>query len=791
MYNGTTALYLIKDGKTKYSIVIPTDATEVENNAAFELRSYLMKVTNVYLKIIQEKYATEPCIFIGHTDFARENKIFGNSEENWKVVVLGENLVLTGGTDRRHRGISYSVYHFLEDIVGIRWWNHAEEYVPQSKVIAINKEINLEGTPAFAVRKSISSWANVDFYSLAHAKINMVGAGDNVVDKGHSRSVRDTGGAYYPGPPSQAHTLGLYLPVEEYFHEHPDWWGWNEAEQRRENTRQHCLSSKDLQKAMEEKVLDNIQSELISAKNYGINPPAFFSITLSDDQKHCECPACVESVSKSGRSGHNIKFVNKIARAVAKKYPEVMLETLAYFDYIEPPLDDTILEPNVLLRLADIHTDTIHSINYPTNKRWLELVSKWSDICKKSNSPLLLWDYILNDCPLFPSAAMFQLPETYKTYYELGIKGSFVENELSSLYDFWACTQWMLCKYMEDPYLNFDNLLDDFLTKYYGEDAAKPIKKFLYLVHEESQNSNLKVKFFQNLSNWNFITPELVIEGLRLFDKAFEYAKGNPVYEQRLREAQASLYKCIAIQHNDLEKRVKQKGIMFELPTVKEAAEKVLFYLGEIREKYAFHIRDTSVHYDKFILKCIKYEEQIFNNLYENKESEPVDLPEFLNNVDVGNIYDIPAYTIQYPLTQSYISLHQDATSSFKKVLRFEAKALGLTDDVVDVKNWKLPVVLQRDESEDKKYFISVKDLSGGSYNWLHLNSIEGISKDNNSYLYVYVQEGLGFSLSSISRFFPIENCDVFISAKGIGSYFGEEEQENAILIDRFIIVRR
>lgn len=785
-------LYIIKDSACDYSIVIPADASEVEENAARELQEYLVKTTNVHLNITEETWAKGPCIFVGRTAFAEENGIMGSEEENWHIAVCGEHLILTGGKTSRHRGITYAVYHFLEDHVGIRWWNHVEEHVPVVTELKIDRNLHREGTPLFRMRKAIDTFASTDFYPLAHNKVNMVGAGDNVIGRAHSRSVRDTGGAYCPGPPSQSHTMSHYFPVGEYFEKHPEWWGWDAAEHRRKSNRQHCMCSEGLYQAMQEKLLANIRAEYASAKRYGIEPPHFFSVSISDDQMHCECPDCVASVKKSGRMGHILKFVNRLARAVAKEYPEAMLETCAYWDYIDPPLDDTVPEPNVLIRVAEMLVDVAHDVNYPTNSRKRELLKKWAEICKKSGSPVYTWEYLYHDYVNFPMALMYQLPGNFRTYYELGVTGCFVENEIAGLSDFWACTQWMLCKFLENPYIDFDETLEDFLAKYYGAGAAGYLREFLRLTHEACEQSELRIMLFQNCANWNYVTPELICEGLRLFQLAFAAAEGNPIYEQRLREAEASLYKCIAVRRGDLLRMMEQRGVSFAIPTVQEAAAKVLVYLEEVKEKYAYHVRDTSVHYDKFMLRNIQKEKRIFRQLLEEGEGAEAPLPKFLKDITPADVYQIPAYRIQRSVTHRYMSEERDGCSASGTVLSLRAEALGFTDELTDSAAWRLPLILASDGKPDRKLLISKADLDGGAYRWFKLENVDDVCRGSNSYLCVCVMEGLAIKLNFIAECFPFTSCDIYMSLKGEGhSFDGAADRENNIVFDRFLIVRR
>ena len=786
-------LQIIKDGQCNYSIVVPKDASLVEENAARELSQYFVKTANAHLKQCDEIRAKGPCFYIGHTDFAKINGIEGKSEENWQIAVCGENVVLTGGVSNMQRGISYAVYHFIEDYMGVRWWNEVEEYVPQIKDFSLPADLKTEGTPTFVERKIVSSFANYDFTYLAHNRINLISNGDNVVGRQFARTAIETGGVHYVGLPAMCHTMDLYYPPNEYFEEHPDWYGWDNAEQRRRGDFQMCFSNEGLFENLLERLLYNIETELRAAKHYNTAPPSCYSITVGDHQRHCQCPACTASIKKSGLSGHHIKFTNKLAREVAKVYPDVFLETLAYWDYFDTPLDDTRPDKNVILRIADMLVDVAHDIYYPTNKHKLETLKKWGKICQNAGGGMWHWDYMFHDFPNFPMPAMYMIPTNLRAYHEMGIDSLFIENEVAALSDFWCCNQWLLCKYAENPYIDFDAALTDFLTKYYGEGAAPYLREYLDLAHEACEASGMRIMLFQSCSNWNYVSPELLNKGIELFGKAFAAAKGNKIYEQRLREAEAPIYKTIAIRRKDLVRSMNLRNVEIELPTVKEAAEKVIAYLNEIKTKYSCTYGITSLHTDLFLIRNVDKELELFNAIINDKET-PFKMPECLSGVKEEDIYNIPIYQIIrfYDVVQDLVTRVEDKEAASAKVLKYKASALDFTEEVKDVSKWNIPIILASEGKPDRRLEITKKDLDGGGYRWFKMENVRDVGFGTMSYLCVKRLEDLTVQLSPLTEVFPFESCDIYVSVKAEGhSFGGDEEAEDAFYFDRFIIVRR
>ena len=166
---------IICNQKTEYAIVVPAAFAPVEQTAAEELQLYVKKAFGVELSICKEGESVGKAFYIGHTQYAKAAGILGKSEENWIIKMHDGNIVLTGGVKENDRGIIYAVYHFLEDIVGIRWWSVWEEYVPALTDLSLDSDFYKEGTPFFEHRKVLGFRHNNDFYYDARTRCNVVG----------------------------------------------------------------------------------------------------------------------------------------------------------------------------------------------------------------------------------------------------------------------------------------------------------------------------------------------------------------------------------------------------------------------------------------------------------------------------------------------------------------------------------------------------------------------------------------------------------------------------------------
>ncbi len=121
---GTSAggLPIAKDGKPAIAIILASDPIAAEPMAVQELADYLERSTGAKFAVVEEKDARKQgaAIHVGVTWLAREHGLDPATwgPERWAVQRVGDNLILVGG---RPRGTLYAVYHFLEEVVGVRW----------------------------------------------------------------------------------------------------------------------------------------------------------------------------------------------------------------------------------------------------------------------------------------------------------------------------------------------------------------------------------------------------------------------------------------------------------------------------------------------------------------------------------------------------------------------------------------------------------------------------------------------------------------------------------------------
>ena len=322
-----TSLTLASGANTDYVIVLSDNASPAENTAADTLAQYLKDITGAVFPIVNDSSSPQDKeLVVGFT-----NRSDNSDSEQWdddavKIYTSGEKVFFTGGSPR---GVLYSVYTFLEDFLGCRWFTHELTVTPEADILTV-PQINYFYEPCFKLRQTywLFSTAYQD-YSAAH-KLHGVMA----------YMPEELGGGRYELAVSSVHTVQLFLP-QTMFSQHPEYFGCDENGERQPN-RQPCFSNEDV-----------FELAVQYAKDYFSQNNAVLSISQNDSMDFCKCPECASFNASHGNvdSASLLNFINRVAKEVKKDYPDAKIETLAYQNSQNPPTGLNV-EDNVVIRLC-------------------------------------------------------------------------------------------------------------------------------------------------------------------------------------------------------------------------------------------------------------------------------------------------------------------------------------------------------------------------------------------------------------------------------------------------------
>ncbi|HOZ48689.1 MAG TPA: DUF4838 domain-containing protein [Candidatus Hydrogenedentes bacterium] len=539
------ALVLAQEGRAQVAIVLGADPTACEQTAAVELAAYLGRITGGTFQTYTDPNFQGTAIYVGQTAYARDHGIEVQQleAEEWIIRSTADALILTGG---RPRGTLYAAYRFLEDVAGVHWWNPFEEYVPSKPTFAV-EPLDRRGKPTFRYRDIYMLYGNDNGRFAARNRLNR---------DGDAPIAAEFGGEMAYGPPYHVHTFYMYVPPEQYFDEHPEWFSLVKGE-RSHDHKQLCLTNPELRQFMVDKLKTYIEQSRADAAEAGKPAPLVYSISQNDWYGTCQCPACQALVDAEGcQAGPLLDFVNHIADAIAPGYPEICIDTLAYQMTQETP---KTIKPrdNVIVRLCDTRSNFTKPITDPENEAFRNILTDWCRITKR----LRIWDYAVTYGPFYglPLASVYTYADDYRFYAEHNVEGVFTEHEYPILADWRDLKVWMMMKLLEDPYRDCDALVHTFLDGFYGP-AGPYLRQYLDALGAASIEKSSYLSMSASPRQYRYLDLRFLTEAQHLFDTAELAAGDDAVLLRRVRFARLPLDRATVILFEGLMREWVQAG---------------------------------------------------------------------------------------------------------------------------------------------------------------------------------------------------------------------------------------
>jgi hypothetical protein len=452
-------------GQSRCVILQNAGAAATDQTAARELAEYLQKITGATFAITEVTNVSKVpknAIIVGPGPLAA--KVFPEvaldkfGPEEFVMRTKGHRLLLAGG---KPRGTLYAVDHFLAEQCGVRWWTPWATNIPPQATLHL-PDLDRHEQPAFEYREP--------FWFPAFDPLWKVRNGAN----GENRRIPPElgGSVIYKG---FVHTSYSLVPPEKYFATHPEWYSLIDGK-RTHDSAQLCLSNPELRDFVVERVKEWLRE----------SPEAtIVSVSQNDCFGACQCPNCRAIDEAEGSpSGSMIAFVNYIAEKIAPEFPNVAVDTLAY-QYTRKPPKTLRPRANVIVRLCSIECNFRAPLDDASNAKFLADLQDWSKICHR----LYVWDYVTDFSNyLIPHPNWFALGPNLRLFQRYGGQGVFEEGayqsngaEMSEL------RSWLLAQLLWNPQQDDRALIQEFLDGYYGQAAAKPIRRYLDLMQDASQ----------------------------------------------------------------------------------------------------------------------------------------------------------------------------------------------------------------------------------------------------------------------------------------------------------------
>lgn len=500
---------VFSNGRSEYSIVVASDASESEQYAAKELQHWVEEVSGTTLPIGDEQSGKAgKRLIVGHNNLCKELLAASGVEipetegspmkqdESFSYCHVGGDILLFGGDKR---GTLYAVYSLLENELDCRWYTSTVSVAPKRKKWSFQTLMNHE-EPGIEMRDNFY-WDVINDAAFAtRTRNNTV-----LFPPSKRENIPGTSQSYYWG----AHTMGHFIPASEYFDKHPEYFSLIDGKRQRENT-QLCLSNPEVLQICIEKMRQTMREQ----PNHVI-----YALEQNDCFNPCQCPQCQALVDQyGGQSGILVWFVNQVADAIHEEFPDKFVGTFAY-QYTRRPPKDIRPKDNVVIRLCSIECCLLHDYDEcDENKNFQKDLEEWSAIAPH----LYIWDYVVTFTHYMLPLPNFQNLQShiqaFRDHHAIGIleEGAYQSRgaELDEM------RAWVLSKLLWNPECNVDSLIEDFTNGFYGA-AAPYIREYLAYEHTILRREGVHVNCFPQPTS-DLYTDEYVTESRQIFQKAKE-----------------------------------------------------------------------------------------------------------------------------------------------------------------------------------------------------------------------------------------------------------------------------
>lgn len=363
---------LTKDGKPLGEIVVAAGSSETDNIAAGELQRWLKEITGAELPIVNAPTDTAQVkIFLGRhfakPRYADDLKALAGSD-GYAVRTEGKNIHIFGSIPK---GTLNGVFSFIENNTDLIWARPHPDY---GTIFSPRK--NLEIVWADALERPaglLRGWlpnlgGELDFWLWSDRNRNNLVTGSNEHNSQWGDIIELGGG----------HNLQTFIPKGD-----PQYFPTIKGEKPAELSiwkHQICMSVPDLEKTYAQNALQYISEK---------GPPGLevFNIKIEDNWGVCECEKCVAPITLADgsvlriedpafRSTQFFRFLNKVTSLVNKTFPNLKIQTYAYFFTSTPPKE--ALNPNIkILFCPYVRKDHRTPLCSPINDHWWKMLKAW------------------------------------------------------------------------------------------------------------------------------------------------------------------------------------------------------------------------------------------------------------------------------------------------------------------------------------------------------------------------------------------------------------------------------
>ncbi len=465
---------LTSSGKPKAEIVVANEHPELPLTfAAEELQRYVKKMSGAELPIVHASSGKSAIIL--ETRSLQKTAEDPCEEDHYRLNVDKKKIQITGATSR---AVLFGVYDLLERL-GCGWCVPGDDSVPKSDTLQL-PALDIDTRPAFQYRKLVEfpmesvaqSMALADW--LAKNRMNWIHPAPNAM--GEPKLYLDRRDRVLPEYQKRGlhinlggHTMHTWVPLT-YFDAHPEWFALNDGQRKGPTL---CVSNLE----MTAELVKNMRAFLDRCPEVEI-----VDLWHPDAGVSCHCPVCTRGLVPESAKGKTpegmtanavpnsyiisyVELINRVAEAIAKSHPKVLLSALMYNPTsLSLPDDCPAFADNVIVGLAQICRDSFMPIagepRSQVNERYLGIDFSW--IAKSKHS--YIYEYYNDWYPPYIYPGSQVIVRDLQIMRELGVQGS-----SSDLYGYSPENMYVGARAMWSPSIDWKDALRDFANRFYGD----------------------------------------------------------------------------------------------------------------------------------------------------------------------------------------------------------------------------------------------------------------------------------------------------------------------------------
>lgn len=505
---------LLENGEVKVTVVYSEGASESLIAAADFMAATIdrMSGSSGVRTAVKKGGESGFSIYVGRAANSALIDLSDVKDDGYKLEIKPEGIYIVGKTDDATRN---GIYDFLETHLECMYVSPENTYVPLCPTVKLaleEKTVN----PTITWRK-VYQYESVQNGWYERLKMNgtIVKEGENSIE-------------LYNEWGTWCHSSFEFVPPEEYFDEHPEYYAKFLGKRRyqfnvlgRTFPTHLCYTNEEVYQIAEAELVKRIEA----------NPEVkFWDFSIMDTYfATCRCKECKKFNKEAGSEmGTLLAFLNRLADSIKDDYPDVYLSTLAYQRVKNPP-KNMKCAPNLCINVCAF--PGTQSYPYSTeggikaSREFAERVVEWGKICDN----ILVWDYVVNFTHLKLPFPNFEFQkENLEFYLENNIRFVFHQGSREPMDENAEMRTYLLSRQLWDKDVDLKALAKKYVAVVYG-DAAGLVEEYMDTANAAMIESGADLSLYDSPKKHKngYLAPKLTDKYLELTEKMLEVAENS------------------------------------------------------------------------------------------------------------------------------------------------------------------------------------------------------------------------------------------------------------------------